>query len=228
MDTSSKAFFLLARTDSSRLPGKVFLPLGKETLLELVVSQLKQFANIPVFLVTSDRAVDDELCHMASGLGCSLYRGSIDDVPERIVGAIEASGADAFFRINGDSPCIDVALIEQAAKLYDGGRYDFVSNLVTRTYPYGVSVELINSASYRKIQPGFSGQQLEHPTLYLYDQLDEFDFAEIRSAEDNSGIRLTIDTLEDYIEFVERLSRHPDFFALSTQEKINLIRATDD
>lgn len=224
----SKAFFLLARTDSSRLPGKIFLPLNEVTLLELVVSQLKQLADIPVYLVTSDRTVDDELCHLASGLCCSVYRGSINNVSERIVGAIEASGVDAFFRINGDSPCIDVALIEQAAKLYDGGSYDFVSNLVTRTYPYGVSVELINSASYCNIQPRFSGQQLEHPTQYLYDQLDDFDFAEIRSPEDNSDIRLTIDTLDDYIEFVERLRRHPDFFALSTQEKINLIRATDD
>lgn len=224
----SKAFFLLARTDSSRLPGKIFLPLNEVTLLELVVSQLKQLADIPVYLVTSDRTVDDELCHLASGLGCSVYRGSINNVSKRIVGAIEASGVDAFFRINGDSPCIDVALIEQAAKLYDGGSYDFVSNLVTRTYPYGVSVELINSASYCNIQPRFSGQQLEHPTQYLYDQLDDFDFAEIRSPEDNSDIRLTIDTLDDYIEFVERLRRHPDFFALSTQEKINLIRATDD
>jgi len=226
--TSSKAFFLLARTDSSRLPGKVFLPLNDMTLMEWIVRQLEYFTDIPVFLLTSDREIDDELCHLASDLGCSVYRGSIDNVSERIAGAIRASGVDAFFRVNGDSPCIDVALIAQAAKLYDEGNYDFVSNLVTRTFPYGVSVELINSDSFSIAQASFRGSQLEHPTLYLYNELENFEYEAISMPEDNSDVRLTIDTLDDYIQFTERLKRHPDFFALSTQEKINLIRAADD
>ena len=57
----NKAFFVIARTDSNRLPAKAFLELANTTVLGCILEQLQQHKNIPIVVLSSDRAVDNEL-----------------------------------------------------------------------------------------------------------------------------------------------------------------------
>ena len=220
-----KAFFVLARTDSSRLPAKAFLQLAGSTLLGCIIDQLKRHQNIPIIVLTSDQASDDELADFSLDQGCMVHRGSLHDVASRITGAIEAYDVDAFFRVNGDSPCIDYTLIKKAATLFDRGDYDFVSNLLKRSFPYGVAVELFSSHSYLQTQCKFeTDHDKEHPTSFFYRNSEIFSVGGIEHEKDYSGYSLTVDTYDDYIYMRKLVRLEPRFLMLNLEEKIELIR----
>ena len=72
------AAFLYARSDSKRLPRKVFLPLRDKPLIEVMLSRADLCMVDKVVLLTSDRKVDDGLADYVEKLGydvisCLLY-----------------------------------------------------------------------------------------------------------------------------------------------------------
>ena len=50
-----------------------------------------------------------------------------------------------FVRITGDSPCIDPRLIDKAINIFKNKKCDLVTNVNPRSYPKGISVEVIKS-----------------------------------------------------------------------------------
>lgn len=215
------AFFILARMDSSRLPGKAFLRLGESTLLGSIIERLQFFKDFTPIVLTSDRKIDDCIETLARGLDCLCYRGEINDVAGRIAGAIDAFEVDAFFRINGDSPCLDEDLIKQAIQLFDSQSCDFISNIVHRSYPYGVAVELFSSAAFIKAQKKYTTlSEKEHPTIFFYNHLEDYKYLEFVNDIDLSCFSLTIDTLEDYVFFLKLLVEYPDFLDIDLTQKI--------
>lgn len=224
------AFFVFARVDSSRLPAKAFLRLGGSTVLGTILSKIKKIEGGVPIVLTSDRSIDDCIESYANSLGVESYRGSLSDVSMRIVGAIERFGVDAFFRVNGDSPCIDESLITTALEQFRTGKYDFVSNLVNRTFPYGVAVELFDARAYIAAQQNFiTLDQREHATSYFYTNLTKYRYGEIKSERNFTKYGFTIDTLDDYLKFLAILEGIPDFLELDVETKIKrLEEATYD
>ena len=220
------AFFIFARIDSSRLPAKALLKLGQSTVLGSILNQLSVFKHIKPVLLTSSRSIDDCLAIYAQENSVDVYRGELDDVSSRIVGAIKEFNVDFFFRINGDSPCIDSSLITNALYLISkNNSYHFITNLINRSYPYGVALELFNAQSYIRFQKNFTTlQDKEHATSYFYRNSDKFHYFNIINDLDLTGYRLTIDTLDDYIRFQSLLTKQPNFLSLSLKEKIHLLK----
>ena len=211
-----KAFFVFSRIDSSRLPAKAMLRLGDDTILGTILETLKKSDKATPVVLTSTREVDDCIVSFAEARGVKTFRGSLEDVSLRIVGAIEKYDIEAFYRVNGDSPCVDLELINEAAMLYESDDYEFVSNLINRHYPYGVSVELFHANTYVDIQKQFhTHEQREHATSFFYQHLENFRYREINNNIDYSDVSLTIDTLDDYLRFLKILNRVPDFLELS-------------
>lgn len=215
------AFFVFSRIDSSRLPAKAMLKLGEHTVLGSILTRLQAVNGIDTFLLTSDRDVDNCLVDYAESLGVRSYRGSLDNVAGRICGALDTLGVDAFFRVNGDSPFMDVSLYQEAMEALEQTGPDFISNIVTRTYPYGVAVELFRSDVFLKYARNFeSAGHQEHATSFFYENLDRFDYQEMINPKDWSKYSLTIDTLEDYLAAQRILSHEPDFLDLKLAAKI--------
>ena len=74
-----------ARLGSSRLPGKVLLPLGKTTALGLMVCRVKKAKQISeIIIATTENTGDDSLCDEARKLGVSFFRGDEQDVLSRV------------------------------------------------------------------------------------------------------------------------------------------------
>src|SRR6187401_1254787 len=139
---------VVARLDSRRLPGKVLADIGGEPLLWYVISrvQLVRAFEGRVVIATSDRPVDDPLADCCQARGWPVFRGSADDVAGRLLACAEHHGWEWFARINGDSPLTDPELLGEACEVASFDDHDFVTNLQPRSFPYGVSAELLRTS----------------------------------------------------------------------------------
>ncbi|WP_315981285.1 cytidylyltransferase domain-containing protein [Aliamphritea spongicola] len=64
-----------ARMSSSRLPGKVLMPLGEATVIEGVLTRLQRSQNVDkVMLVTSHEQSDDLLAETVREAGFPVFR----------------------------------------------------------------------------------------------------------------------------------------------------------
>ena len=97
-----------ARMTSSRLPGKVLLPVQGKPMLYHLVNRLKAVPSInEIVLATTINSTDDVLIDFAKQESILSYRGSEEDVMSRVIGAAETADADVIVEITGDCPIID-------------------------------------------------------------------------------------------------------------------------
>src|SRR6185503_402596 len=105
--------FIEARMRSSRLPGKVLLPIMGRPMLELMVERLRRARLVDdVVIATTDDPSCDPIAEMADRIGISYFRGSEDDVLARVLGAARAYEADVIVETTGDCPLHDARLID--------------------------------------------------------------------------------------------------------------------
>ena len=115
----------------------------------------------------------------------------------------EANSWDYTVRINGDNLFIDLDVLDKLLEIANTGTYDFVSNVKGRTYPYGMSIELIKTSFFRKIYETYikdDERYREHVTLCLYEneELGKYYFQYNTEVPEASGLKLSIDTQDDF------------------------------
>lgn len=188
-----------ARMGSTRLPGKVLMPLAGRPVLERVIARTAEagiFAAVAV--ATSTLAGDDPVAEAAAGWGAQVVRGDEQDVLARYGLAAAATGADAVMRITADCPLIDPdVLAAMAGKLGPG--VDLVTNARRRTFPRGLDAELFTRAALETmLAEATDPAEREHVTPFLYRHPERFRIVDHLGAPDHSALRLTLDTPEDY------------------------------
>jgi spore coat polysaccharide biosynthesis protein SpsF len=201
---------IACRMSSQRLPGKSLAPVAGRPLLWYVHSRLEPL-GLPVVVATSDDGSDDAIAAYCRDAELPCHRGSLADVAGRLLSAARAHGLESFARINGDSPFVDRELLRTAFAALEAENLDFVTNLVPRTYPYGVAVEVIRTAAYEGIlAESDPGADREHATQAVYRRLATMRHRRlVRTAGDLSARSLTIDTAADLEAFRQfHASRH--------------------
>ena len=87
---------IVARMQSSRLPGKSMVPIAGRPSLEWIVRRLGASRHIQRFvLATTTNPADDPIAVLAARLGHRCFRGSEDDVLGRDRRGDHGSGSDA-------------------------------------------------------------------------------------------------------------------------------------
>ena len=106
-----------ARTGSTRLPGKVLLPLLSEPLLVHVVRRVARASRVDAVVVaTTTMAGDDAIVELGSEAGWLVSRGSEMDLLERYLEAARAYDAERVVRITSDCPLIDPQVIDEVSR----------------------------------------------------------------------------------------------------------------
>lgn len=154
-------------------------------------------------MATSDRPVDDALATFSLNASIDVFRGSIYDVAHRVLTCATVSGADYFLRVNGDSPFLDHTLVTQGIELCNAGDADIVTNLINRTFPYGISVEIVKTKAladaYKRMQ---TPDDREHITKYFYNHLADYRVCSITSPyPELKTARMVVDTEHDLALF---------------------------
>ncbi len=197
------AVVIFSRLDSRRLPGKALRNVNGRPLLGHVIDRCRA-AEKPnaVIVATSDRSTDDEIAVFAETAGAQVFRGSAHDVLGRAAACMAAHDLDAMVRICGDSPFIDPSLIDDFIGRHQAERPDVTCNLLPRTFPPGMSFEVVSRAAMdRTHQSAASPHDREHVTTYIYSQSGEYRIVNIESGiDDHWATPLTVDTPEDLVQ----------------------------
>lgn len=195
---------ILARMDSRRFPGKVLHPLAGQPMLAHVVDGCRAVRAIDqrIIIATTSRPVDQPIARFAAAADLSVFRGETDHVARRLLICARAAGWDGFYRVNADSPCLQPGLLDKAAAAFDEGGFDLVTNLHPRTFPYGISVELLRTSTYGEACTRFDQPaHREHATLYYYEHPEQFRLCNLSNPDFRPGTeplpRLTVDTPDD-------------------------------
>jgi spore coat polysaccharide biosynthesis protein SpsF len=196
-----------ARLSSTRLPGKVLLPLSGEPVLHHVVVRLRAAKRVSqVVVATSVEASDDPIADACVRWRVPCVRGPLDDVLMRFVLTIRETGATTVIRIPADKPFVDPAIVDKVAAEHLAARADYTSNMGPgwpddAVLPIGLEVEVASStALLRANESAATAADREHVMPYLY--RGDHDFERLYVPTDNPFAplmpRLTLDTHEDY------------------------------
>ena len=191
---------VLARLDSSRLPGKGLIEVSGRPLLAYTIERLRKVPALErIILATSDRNLDDGLAAFAATSGIECFRGSVDDVAGRVLRCAQAFNLGAIARVNGDSPLIDYNAIADAIRRYDETGADVVTNVFPRSFPTGASVEIFRTKAFERAYAAMTKpDHFEHVTKFFYDNPDKFSILNVDSGDPTlASINLAVDFPED-------------------------------
>jgi spore coat polysaccharide biosynthesis protein SpsF len=191
---------LQARMSSSRLPGKVMRPLLGEPMIGRQVERLRRSTRLSgLTIATSIDASDDVIAAYAGQIGVDCFRGPLDDVLGRFVGALAAAGNPAtFVRLTADCPLADWRLVDACIEAHVAAGADYTYNSLNWTYPKGLDVEVCETAALlRADREGQSAYDREHVTPYIYGHPDLFRLEAV-TRDPPLRYRWTVDTPEDF------------------------------
>ena len=207
---------------SKRLPGKVMRRILGRSMLELMIERLRRVSLIDEIVVatTSDPSCQP-IADLASQVGVSCYRGSENDVLDRVLQAARSVRADVIVETTGDCPVIDPEVVDRVIKVYQSGRVDYCSNILERTYPRGMDTQVFSVAVLEEVSRLTDDPvDHEHVSLYIYNHPEIFRLLNVRSNLPPAAaeLRLTVDTFEDFeliTQIYERLHSVKPAFGLS-------------
>lgn len=212
-----------ARLGSTRLPGKVLMPIGKKTLLEHIMYRLtflKEEAKIVV--ATSDKERDDKLAVFCEEKGYHCFRGSEDNVLERYFQCAQKYGFTDIVRLTADNPFVDVEEIDRLIMCYREQHADYAKSF--EVLPYGVGAEIFSfEALLRDYKESSMPHHFEHVNEYILENPQIFKTVNLQTADDKRRpeVRLTVDTEEDYKRACYIVENSSNEY-VTTQEAIKL------
>ena len=213
-----------ARMTSSRLPGKVLLPLGPKPVINHVVSGVKICPIIDrVIVATSVESSDDPIFHWCVNNSVDVFRGDLNDVLDRYYNAAKHYKLDHIIRVTADCPLINPNLISKVINFYKINKADV--SYLGGEFPNGLDIQVVNfktlSTCWQK-------------AISKYDREHVFSFAEktnpgkfrIYPLLFNStkyNFRITLDTNGDYIFLKTLFDKYCDDFGNISRDldKIN-------
>ena len=141
------------RMGSSRLPGKALKKIEGKAIIEWQITRIKKSLLIDqIVIATTKEKQDDVFEKLAKDLKVSCYRGSENDVLNRVYNAMKESKADIHLEFYGDSPFVDPNLIDQTIGylLKHYSKLDYVTTALKTTYPPGLEVTAYKSFCLKK------------------------------------------------------------------------------
>lgn len=195
---------LQARTSSSRLPGKVLLPILDKPMLSHQIARLKHVKTPhKLIIATSKLASDDGIERLCQELNVSCFRGPLDDVLDRYYQAAKANNPNdtvkTIVRVTGDCPVIDSEIIDNVIELFHQTGADYCSNCDPATLPDGLDVEVFTFAALTKAwNEAKKTSEREHVTPYIRNNKTIFTCVNYVYPNDLSHYRLTVDEDVDF------------------------------
>lgn len=227
-----------ARFSSSRLPGKVLLPLGTGTVLDLHLKRIKKSKLITDFAAaTTNEPEAGQIEKIALQNDFSCFRGSLDDVLDRFYQCAKSVKPDLVVRLTSDCPLIDPYYIDDLIKNFLNKKVDYSANCLNPTLPDGMDAEIFSFAALESAwKEATKKSEREHVTLFIRN-CGKFKIDSLEYPLDFGKFRLTLDTSEDYNlinklvtkvgesgsmqDYIQCLIEHPEWLTINSQYERN-------
>lgn len=201
---------LQARMGSTRLPGKVLMPLGDTTILGWIVRRLRDLPW-PLVIATSDQMQDNAIAHQCEQIGVQCFRGNEQDVLDRFYQCAVACRFEHVIRLTGDNPCPDIEVLQQLVALHLSSIADYTHSI--GELPIGVGAEIFKFETLEDSwREGHAVHHREHVNEFLLEQPSRFRIVKLAvpASKHAPYLRLTIDSQEDYQRIAGYLSDEVD------------------
>lgn len=188
---------IIARTVSTRLPLKVLRDFRPHfSMLDFLIQNVKIQKEIDeVYLCTSREPVDDILEDVAARNNVKIYRGSPDQVIERMLSVGEKEDADLLIRITGDNPFTAVEFLPEQIRFLKKNNLDYVR---VDDLPIGGTPEVFTFEALKKCNELMDPSLSEYLMLYMFEPKN-FETGVIRAYEKSyAEYSLTVDTSQDF------------------------------
>ncbi|HWA62768.1 MAG TPA: glycosyltransferase family protein [Caulobacteraceae bacterium] len=193
---------LQARMSSSRLPGKVLMPLAGAPMIVRQIERVSRARRIDRLVVaTSVDPSDDPLVKAVEREGVAVFRGPLEDVQARFIGALDRYGpADHVVRLTGDCPLADPAVIDATIDKVVSSGADYGSDTPPhRTFPKGLDVEVMTATALRSAAArATTPEEHEHVTWTLHRRPDLYRQVFFSQGSEEGDVRWTVDFPHDY------------------------------
>ena len=223
-----------ARYNSARLEGKILKKIFNKTILEILISRLKNSKSIDKIVVaTTNSKIDLLIVNICKKNKIDFFRGSEKNVLERYFFAAKKYKAKNIIRITSDCPLIDPNLVDIMLKKHIFFKNDYTSNTLTPTFPDGFDIEIFKfSVLKNTFKLAKSLYDKEHVTPFIKRNV-KFKKMNFTSKLNLSQIRLTIDYEEDFVllnnifklfnynfflnyeEIIKLFKKNPNFFKIN-------------
>ena len=187
---------------SHRLPGKVLRVLAGAPMILRQIERVRRARRIDSMIVaTSDDRSDDVLADVLAGAGVDLFRGPLDDVLGRYVGALDSFGpADHVVRLTGDCPLADPDVIDAVIARHLESGADYTANTWgKRTFPKGLDVDVVTTAALREADAEtVDPYDREHVLPFVYGRPARYRLQGLTQPAEEGDVRWTVDLPDDY------------------------------
>lgn len=192
-----------ARMGSTRLPEKTLSTVYKDfNLLALVVERFKLCKYIDdICIATSIEKQDDKIVSWAKKNNIKYFRGSENDVLDRVTSTAIFSNADVIVQMGADSAYLDFQLIDELIEVYKNGKYDYVCNDMELTYPLGIYAHIVKVKKLIEVnnKTNLTLEDREDVVRYIWEHPEEYKLHNIVAPNDMNypELRLTVDYPQD-------------------------------
>lgn len=189
-----------ARMGSTRLPGKVMMPIVGKPMLWHVIERVKRCKNIDSIVVaTASKKENNPIIELAKKCKVEIFIGSENDVLDRYYQAAMKFNADIIIRITADCPLINPITIDNKIDLCLKEDADYICG-----HPNFPSIEhgmeVVSFSALEKVKNiAIENYQKEHVTIYIKENPELFKIRVIKPELifRRKDMRLTVDTKED-------------------------------
>jgi len=232
---------LQARMGSSRLPGKILLPVLDKQLLKLTIERINQSKFVEeVILLIPDSSTDDILERFAIDEKIKFFRGNEKNCLDRHYQAAKYFDIDTFAKTTSDCCLIDSRVIDEVIELYfsNSSNCDYVSNICPPTFPDGLDIEVLNFSTLTKTwELAKSDFDKEHTTTFIRNNPNLFKIINHEHSKSNlfKKHRWCLDFQDDYLfikTIFEKLYQNNNNFSmqnilelLDNNQEINMINS---
>jgi spore coat polysaccharide biosynthesis protein SpsF len=195
---------LQARLSSTRLPGKVMKPLLGRPMILRQIERMRRAAQLDhIVVATSVDASDDPLAETLQAEGVDVFRGPLDDVLARYIGALDRWPADIVVRLTADCPLIDPEVIDATIDMLRQTGADYAHCRTQDVgYPKGQDVEAMTAATLRRAADlAETREEREHVTWGVWSRADRYRIVRLIPPVEWGHVRWTVDRPDDF-EFV--------------------------
>jgi spore coat polysaccharide biosynthesis protein SpsF len=221
-----------ARMGSTRLPGKVMLPIARKPMLWHVIERVKMCKKVDSIVVATTTNQDDKIImELVEKCGIETFTGKENDVLDRYYQTAKKFSADIIVRITADCPLINPDTIDKMVTLCLKENADYICG-----HPNFSSIEqgmeVISFSTLEKLKTLTSKDyQREHVTIYIKENPELFKIATIipKKIFQRKDMRLTVDTKDDLQlmrEIYNRLYKKNEIIDL--EDVVSLLENTPD
>lgn len=165
-----------ARCNSKRLPSKILLKVKNEPIIYHLIQRLKLSKKLNnIIVATTKNRLDDKLVEYLEKKKIPYFRGSENNVRQRVLDTAIHYKSDIIVQITADCPLVDPHIVDKVINTFQKKKVKCCSNSFIRSYPDGMDVVVFSLETFKRINRLCPNQKKykEHTSFYFLRNLNK-------------------------------------------------------